>query len=95
MASTAIKGKNQMISEYEEIEISFIEQSKDLNKYTKLIQSLDDNSLEIELEMLEWQIRGCAPSLEESLMTLKNIVLAEINKRKKTNENKTRNRNFI
>ena len=72
-----------MISEYEEIEISFIEQSKDLDKYTKLIQSIDDNSLEIELEMLEWQIRGCIPSLEKSLMTLKNIVLAEINKRKK------------
>ena len=76
-----------MISEYEEIEISFIEQSKDLDKYTKLIQSVDDNSLEIELEMLEWQIRGCVPSLEKSLMTLKNIVLAEINKRKKSNDN--------
>ena len=72
-----------MISEYEEIEISFIEQSKDLDKYTKLIQSVDDNNLEIELEVLEWQIRGRVPSLEESLMTLKNIVLAEINKRKK------------
>ena len=44
-----------MISEYEEIEISFIEQSKDLDKYTKLIQSVDDNNLEIELEVLEWQ----------------------------------------
>ena len=76
-----------MISEYEEIEISFIEQSKDLDKYTKLIQLVDDNSLEIELEMLKWQIRGCIPSLEESLMTLKNIVLAEINKRKKSNDN--------
>ena len=70
-----------MISEYEEMEISFIDQSKDLDKYTKLIQSVDDNSLEIELEMLQWQIRGCIPSLEESFIALKNIVLAEINKR--------------
>ena len=72
-----------MLSEYKEMEISYLEQSKNLDKYKKLIESTDDRILEIELEMLEWQIRGCVPSLEESLMTLKNIVLAEINKRKK------------
>lgn len=71
-----------MLSEYEEMAISFIEQSKDLDKYKNLIESIDDNSLEIELENLQWQIRGCIPDLEESLMILKNIVLAEINKRK-------------
>lgn len=71
-----------MISEYEEMEMSYLEQSKDLKKYKKLIESTDDRMLEIELENLQWQIRGCIPDLEESLMTLKNIVLAEIIKRK-------------
>lgn len=70
-----------MISEYEKTEISFIEQSKDLDKYKNLIESIDDDMLINELEMLEWQIRGCIPSLKESFMALKSIVSAEIKKR--------------
>lgn len=72
-----------MLSEYEEVEISYLEQSKNLDKYKKLIESTDDRMLEIELENLEWQIRGCIPDLEESFRRLKEITLTEINKRKK------------
>ena len=72
-----------MLSEYKEMEISYLEQSKNLDKYKKLIESTDDRILEIELENLEWQIRGCIPDLEESFKRLKEITLTEINKRKK------------
>ena len=71
-----------MLNEYQETELSFLEQSKDLDRYKNLIESIDDDMLINELEMLEWQIRGCIPSLEDSFMALKNIVLAEIKKRK-------------
>jgi hypothetical protein len=73
-----------MLSEYEEMEISFLDQSKDLDKYKKLIKSLDDDLLTNEIEMLEWQIRGCIPSREEPLIALKNIVSAEIKSREVT-----------
>lgn len=78
-----------MLSEYEEMEMSYLEQSKDLKKYKKLIESTDDRMLEIELENLQWQIRGCIPDLEESFKKLKEITLKETNKRKKTNDNRS------
>ena len=67
-----------MISEYEEMEISFLKQSKNLNRYKKLIKSLDQDQLANELEVLEWQIRECTPDKEEALETLKDIVSARI-----------------
>jgi hypothetical protein len=73
-----------MISEYDEIEMSFLEQSKDLNKYQELIKSLDGDLLTNELEMLEWQIRGCYVEYEKPLMALKDIVTAEIKLREVT-----------
>ena len=82
MASNAIKKKKkQMINEYRETKRSFIEQSKDLDKYKNLMKSIDDDMLIYELELLEWQLRGCVLDLEESFEALKSIVLAEINKR--------------
>jgi hypothetical protein len=70
-----------MLSEYEEMEESFLNQSEDLNKYQELIKSLGDDLLTNEIEMLEWVIRGCIPSREESFTALKNIVSAEIKSR--------------
>jgi hypothetical protein len=67
-----------MLSEYEEMEISFLNQSEDLNKYGELIKSLNKDELMYELESLEWVIRECDPSKEECLMGMEDMVSAEI-----------------
>lgn len=69
-----------MISEFDEVELSFLEQSKDLETFKNLIDTLSSEELELELEMLSWTIAGCIPDHEPALNSLREIVIKAIDK---------------
>ena len=68
------------MTEFDEVELRFLEQSKNLETFKNLIDTLSSDELELELEVLNWVIGGCIPSHEPALNSLRDIVNKAMNK---------------